>query len=171
MKRRLACPTHQRAASWWCAKCDSRLSWLRLGLLECKCGTPLLNPPRDTYSEPEYWLLDLIRQKALGDQIFHRRDLVMPVEQFERMSLQFLLSVVRILGERRIAASRSTKPPMGRHLLQAAAKVLIDWPTNFEILLKDIYHQGSEDGLTVLSGDFANIHEVVSERIALRFQH
>lgn len=166
----VACPVHAKAVIWFCGKCRSRLNWLRPGLLECKCGTPILNPPLDRYSAPELSLLDLIRQKALDDQIRYRHDLSMPVKQLEAMSLQSLLSLVRFLGKKRLIASRSSKPQLGITLLRKAASVLTNWPFNFEIFLNDICPQVADGGASALSKDFANIYEVVDRRMTARFQ-
>jgi TniQ len=166
----VACPTHRRAALWWCAKCHSRLSWLRPRLLECKCGTPLLNPPCDTYSEPELALLDLIRLKALGDQTRYCNDLTMPMKQLDAMSLQEFLAIVRFLGKSRLIASWSSKQQDGVHLLRAAARVLTNWPFNFEAFLKDICPYVSDGGAVSLAEDFANIYKIVHGRMTARFQ-
>ncbi len=166
----VACPVHERPAVWFCGKCRRRLSWVRSGLLTCKCGGSLLTSPRDSYSRQELWLLDLIRQKVLNDRTGPRNDSCMPCEQLAAMSLQSLLSLVRSLGWQRLTANRSSKLQMGRHLLQAAVSVLTDWPSNFEKLLRDIGPRGSEDGLTAPAANFANIYELVSGRIASRLQ-
>jgi hypothetical protein len=166
----VACPIHETAAVWFCGQCRSRLHWLRPGLLECKCGTPLLNRPRDRYSDPELALLDLICQKALGEEICYRRDPSMPVRQLEAMNLQSLLSLVRFLGAKGLTASWSSKPQLGQHLLRKTANVLTNWPVNFETFLKGICPLASDEGASTLSEDFANIYEVVDGRMTARFQ-
>lgn len=170
----VACPIHGRTAIWFCGKCRGRLSWNRPGLLTCRCETPLLIPPRGEYSKGDLWLLDLIRRKAIGDPTDDRQgsDLGMPASQLASMNLHSLLSLIRFLGKYRLNARRSSKW-QSRHVLQAAAKVLADWPSNFEILLEGICPQKSfcvENGLIALAADLSNIYEMVSQRFELRSQ-
>jgi hypothetical protein len=162
----VACPVHERSAFWYCSECRSPLSWIRSGLLICKCGSSISSTPRDSYSESDLWLLDLIRRKAIGDRTNRRSSSGMPDSKLGAMNLHSLLSLVRFLGKRRMTANWSKKKQKGRHLLQAAATVLADWPHNFEILLQDICPRKSgsgEIGAIALAEDLSNIYEVVHE--------
>jgi hypothetical protein len=165
----VACPIHEQSAVWFCPKCKHRLSWMRPGLLTCRCGASLSVDMHITYSKPDLWLLDLIRQKALGDQTPPVRESIMPDEQLATTSLQSLLSLIRFLGKYRMIASWSKRPQMGKNILQAAAVVLTDWPDNFLKLLRDLSPQATEDIELVLAGDFADVYEAVHKRATARF--
>jgi hypothetical protein len=165
----VACPIHERAAVGYCPKCKDRLSWMRSGLLTCRCGAPFQPPSDSVFSKPELRLLDIIRRKALGDRTLHK-DACMPERQFATMSLQLTLSLVRFLGNHRLIASWSKKPRTARLILQAAAKVLTEWPSNFHRLLHDLCPTGSTNIEAPSSEDFADIYQVISKRTADRFQ-
>lgn len=164
----VACPVHERSAVWFCGKCQSQLSWLRSGLLRCKCGDSLAHSSRASYSEEELCLLDLIRQKALNEPLPSRRDPRMPVNQLETLNLQELLSIVRFLGNQRIRASGINKPQFSAQILRAATKVLLDWPANFGTLLRDIYPHAPARQPTAHMQDLANVYQVISERYGSR---
>jgi hypothetical protein len=157
----VACPVHERAPVWYCPKCKKRLNWMRPGLLTCKCGAPFQLPSNSVFSPAELKLLDVIRRNALGDQILDG-DTCIPVRQFAELDLQSTLSVVRVLGKNRLFASHSKGEPRPRAILQAAAKVLTDWPCNLRTLLDDISPQPSSTDLPL--EDLANVYELVRER-------
>jgi hypothetical protein len=165
----VACPIHERAAVWYCPKCKNRLSWMRSGLLTCRCGAPFQPPSDSVFFQPELRLLEIIRRKALGDRTLHK-DACMPERQFATMSLQSGLSLIRFLGNQRLMASRSKGPKTARPILQAAAKVLTEWPTNFHKLLHDLCPIRSTNIETPPIENFADIYEVISKRTADRYQ-
>ena len=166
----VACPVHRQAAIYFCGRCRNRLAWIRSGLLKCKCGDPLLASPRDSYSKADYWLLDLIRQKALGDPTTYSTEPSMPAAQLAKTNLRSLLSLVRFVVKQRLTASRSRLPQFGRHILQAASSVLEDWPSNFRKLLRDISPQTLANGSLTDSLEFEDVQRAISERFASRLQ-
>jgi len=166
----VACPIHERTAVWFCGKCRSRLSWNRPGLLTCKCGAPLSIYLREKYSETELWLLDLIRQKALGAVPHRPVDASLPGAQLATTTLQSLLSLIRVLGEQRLKACRSSNRPLGRDLLRAAASLFEKWPLNLQRHLRNISPHPSDDQSFSLSLDALSIQQAISERFALRRQ-
>jgi hypothetical protein len=165
-----ACPIHERAAVWYCPKCKKPLSWMRSGLLTCRCGAPFQPPSNALIPKPELALLDVIRRKALGDHTLPPRDSLVPDEQLAAMSLHSLLSLIRLLGKSRILANLSKKPQKGKYILQAAAAVLTDWPVNFQKLLRDLSPQAAEDAELVSAGDFAAVYDAVGKRATARFE-
>jgi hypothetical protein len=166
----VACPVHRQAAIYFCGRCRSRLAWIRSGLLTCKCGAPLLTPPRDSFSDADFWLFDLIRQKALVSQTCHLTEQSMPGSQLAQMNLQSLLSLVRFLGKQRLTVSRSRLPKLGRHIVQAASGVLEDWPLNFHKLLKVISPNSLSGKHLTDSLEFEDVQRAISERWTSRLQ-
>ena len=163
----VACPVHGRAPVWYCPKCKKRLSWIRPGLLTCKCGAPFQLPSNSVFSPAELKLLDVIRRNALGDQTLDG-DSCIPVHYFAELDLQSTLSLVRFLGKNRLIASWGKGEPTPRAILQAAAKVLTDWPCNFRKLLDDISPQPSS--ICLPPEDLANVYKLVRERMDFRFK-
>lgn len=87
-----------------------------------------------------------------------------------KTNLQSLLSLVRFVGKQRLTASRSRLPLFGRHILQAASRVLEDWPSNFRKLLRDTSPHTSDDGSITDSLEFEDVQRAISERFASRMQ-
>lgn len=164
----VACPVHERAAVWFCGQCKRRVSWIRSGLLTCKCGASLSVPLGEKYSETELWLLDLIRYKALGAAPHRSAHASLPGAQLASTSLQSLLSLIRFLGEQRLRARRSSKRPSGRNLLKAAASLLEDWPSNIQRHLRNISSHPSDNEPFALSLDVDSLREAISQRFASR---
>jgi hypothetical protein len=91
----------------------------------------------------------------------------MPEGLLMELDLQSVLSLVQFLGNHRLSASWSKVPGMPRDVLQAAAKVLTEWPCNFRKLLDDLSPQSSNIGLAI--EDIANVYDLVGERMDFKF--
>ena len=117
---------------------QKKVTWNRPGLLECSCGNALGTLPRDTYTADDYWLLDLIRRKALGVPTSPYADLNLFERHVAEAPLHSLLSLVRFVGKNRILTKWSKKPTFARQILREAASALAEWPTNFESFLKTL---------------------------------
>jgi hypothetical protein len=132
------CPVHRRSLLCRCPGCMNPLRWFRPGLLECRCGTSLQNVCLPAISEAEADLLDIMRRKILG--LAAGRDYVsrLPSSHLEVMRLQPLLSMVAMLGRRRMMVDQDSDRRNPRRIVSAAASVLADWPNNFFRLLRGI---------------------------------
>jgi hypothetical protein len=111
--------------------------------MKCQCGAPLKETPKTSYSQAEFWLLDVVRRKVLGLNLANDGGSNMPRELITRMPLWELLSLVRLLGTQSLIAKKSAHRPIGRELLHAAANVVDEWPTNFNRLLRHINPYGT----------------------------
>ncbi len=140
----IACPIHVQSAVWYCPGCNSRIPWIRKGLLTCSCGRRLDNRDRSSFQAADVWLLDLMRCKAIGDRLSRLNEDCVPEALLTAMSLSELLSFVRFLGRMRREVSRSPKDHYAKDLLWAAARVLTEWPRNFQMLLGDICPAAAE---------------------------
>jgi hypothetical protein len=154
----VGCSVHKQAGVWFCGNCKNRVSWSRIGLLTCECGSSLSKPPQYLFQDEDWWLLDLIRRKALGDRTSLFSDPRMPENQLANISLHNLLSLVRILGQTRMSANKSPTAQLGKPVLKAAANVLRDLDPRFSEHL--------ESGLEI---DFASIETLVRSKAALRY--
>ena len=132
------CSVHRRSLLCRCPGCMNPLRWFRPGLLECRCGTSLRNASLPAISEAEADLLDIMRRKILG--LAAGRDYAsrLPSSYLEVMRLQPLLSVVAMLGRRRMVVDQDSDRRNPRRIVSAAASVLADWPNNFFRLLRGI---------------------------------
>lgn len=132
------CPVHRRSLLSRCPGCTNPLRWFRPGLLECHCGTSLRNDDLPAISIAESDLLDIIRRKILGLAAGRDYDSRLPSSHLEVMRLQPLLSVVAMLGRRRMIVDQDSDRRNPRRIVSAAASVLADWPNNFCRLLRGI---------------------------------
>ncbi len=132
------CPVHRRSLLSGCPGCMKPLRWLRPGLLECHCGASLRNADLPAISMAESDLLDIVRRKILG--LATGRDYAsrVPGPYLAVMSLQPLLSLVGMLGRRRMVVDNDSDRMNSRRIVFAAASVLSDWPNNFFRLLRGI---------------------------------
>ena len=142
------CPVHRRSLLSRCAGCMKALRWFRPGLLECHCGASLRNADLPAISSAESDLLDIIRRKTLG--LAAGRDYAsgLPGSYLEVMSLQPLLSLVGMLGRRRMVVDNDSDQRNSQRIVFAAASVLADWPTNFFRLLRRITEGRPTDSST-----------------------
>jgi hypothetical protein len=134
----VGCPVHECITALCCPKCGKRLRLFRRGLLECGCGGNLMECVLPPLPKAEAALLDIIRQKVLGLPANDENPLSLPRDQLIAMDLRSMLLVVRALGRHRLIADGSTSLEDERQLISAAARVLLDWPKNFIVLLLDI---------------------------------
>jgi TniQ len=139
----VACPIHRCLATSQCPKCGDRLHWFRPGLLEFDCGGNLRDSDMPEVSSSEAALLDVIRRKLLGYPSAEDNPLSLPQEQLMTMDLRSMLAVVRAIAKHRLVADRYTADPDSQQNILAASRVLMDWPKNFFVLLKDIGQEAS----------------------------
>jgi hypothetical protein len=134
----VGCPVHQCRPARLCPKCGKQLRLFRHGLLECACGGSLMESDLPSISNVEAALLDVIRCNALGVPADDENPLVLPREQLLAMNLRSMLMVIRTLGRHRLIADSDTGVKGEFQIISAAASVLLQWPTNFIALLKDL---------------------------------
>jgi hypothetical protein len=132
------CPLHRRSLLSSCPGCMKPLRWFRPALLECQCGTSLRNVSLPALSGAEAELLDIIRRKALGLAAATEYDSGLPSSHLQAMNLRALLSLITILGNRRLVAENYPDRTDRHRLVLAAAQVLAHWPNNFFCLLRAI---------------------------------
>jgi hypothetical protein len=146
----VACPIHRCLVTSKCPKCGQRLRWLRPGLLECNCGENLQDSDMPEASSSETALLDIIRRKLLGYPAAEDNPLSLPQEQLMTMDVRSMLAVVRAIAKFRRVADRYTADPDAQQIITSASRVLMDWPKNFFVLLKDI-------GQPASTGDYGGV--------------
>src|SRR5271169_644071 len=132
------CPVHRRSLLCRCPGCMKPLRWFRPGLLECRCGTSLRNISLPAISEAEADLLDIMRRKLLGLAAGRNYASGLPGSYLEAIDLQPLLTLVGMLGRRRMVVDNDSDRRNVQRIVFAAASVLADWPNNFFGLLRGI---------------------------------
>src|SRR5271157_2534900 len=120
------CPVHRRSLLSRCSECMEPLRWFRPGLLECHCGGSLRNADLPSISGAESDLLDIVRRKILGLAAWQDYASGLPDLCLEDMSLQPLLSLVGMLGRRRMVVDNDSDRRNAERIVFAAASVLAD---------------------------------------------
>src|SRR5271157_5268752 len=142
------CPVHRRSLLSRCPECLKPLRWFRPGLVECHCGASLRNADLPVISGAEADLLDIMRRKILG--LAAGRDYAsgLPGCYLEVMDVQPLLSLVGMLGRRRMVVENDSDRRNSQRIVFAAAGVLADWQITFFRLLRGITEGRPTDSST-----------------------
>src|SRR5208283_79876 len=153
------CPVHRKSLLCRCPGCMKPLRWFRPGLLECDCGTNLRNVSLPAISGAEADLLDIMRRKILDLAAGRNYASGLPGSYLEAIDLQPLLSLVGMLGRRRMVVDNDCDRRNAQPIVFAAASVLADWPSNFFGLLREITQEMSTDSSTgVARGRLSGIY-------------
>jgi hypothetical protein len=163
----VACPIHRCVAISECPKCRGSLHWLRPGLLECDCGENLQDSDMPETSSSETALLDIIRRKLLGYPAADDNPLSLPQEQLMAMDLRSMLTVLRTIAKHRFVADRYAADPDAQQIILAASRVLMDWPNNFFVLLKDIGQHASTSEYGRVGKQYVSIYRAVCRNRAI----
>ena len=159
------CPVHRRSLLCRCPGCMKPLRWFRPGLLECDCGASLRNVSLPAISGAEVDLLDIMRRKILGLAAGRNYASRLPGSYLGVMSLQSMLSLVGMLGRRRMVVDNDSDRRNAQRIVFAAASVLADWPNNFFRLLRGIKERTPTDSSTgVARGGFSGIYRSLFSR-------
>jgi TniQ len=137
----VACPVHQCSLAASCQQCGRHLRWFRHGLLECECGGDLSNCDLSSISGPEASLLNIIRRKALSGPPAESNPMGLPQDQLMAMGLRSMLLAIRTIAKHRILADGTGDWSNDNEIVSAAARVFVEWPENFIVLLEDIGRQ------------------------------
>lgn len=159
----VACPTHKRVQLRQCPTCSAPLSWLRPGLLTCRCGEPLLSPSLEPVDEAVAELMGLIRAKLMGQPLVSQANSSgFPVAQLETLSLLTLVQLVQTVGEHELA-NRAGPMSEGGEASAAAAEVLRDWPRGFHGFLTRTGERLLNEGVSAggLRGQFGRVYETL----------
>ena len=133
-----ACPIHLRVCASICPDCSQRLRWFRPGLLECGCGSSLLESLPAPISQVDASLFAVIGNKVLGCVAEEGNLAAMPLNELMAMNLRSMLSLVRALGKYRLIADGKPAKTDELQIVIAATEVLIEWPANFIKLMSDL---------------------------------
>jgi hypothetical protein len=146
----VACPIHGVVLVSECPK-RHPLTWLRPGLLECKCGAELTVFDRTPIDDALKDLLDIVRRKVLRLDVPEQHTSRIPAKHLSQLSLRSLLYVIETLGRRTPAGLISIRD--NREIVSRASKVLSDWPHNFHHQLEE-FQQGewSKSGALLTKG-------------------
>ena len=132
---------HRCALVTVCPECGRDLRWFRHGLLECECGGDLFSCELSSISPAEASLLDMIGRKALACPPDVNNPVGVPQDQLMAMGLRSMLLAIRTIARHRVLADGTGDWSNAKEIVSAAARVLVDWPTNFIALLEDIGRQ------------------------------
>jgi hypothetical protein len=118
-------------------------------------------------SSSEAALLDIIRRKLLGYPASDDNPLSLPQAQLMAMDLRSMLAVVRAIAKYRLVVDRYTADPDAQQIILAASRVLMDWPKNFSVLLKDIGQQASSGDYVGVGKQYGDIYRALFRNPAI----
>lgn len=157
----VACPRHRVRLLDHCSGCKRPLSWHRPELLKCACGQPLAELPTEGCSREELAL------SAIQYSLLHHVQLPEDGARFTGWSLQQFIGLIWFLGA--YAVNRHSVHPLkvdgisqlgiAMPLVQAAGRLLDDWPMNFHGLLHQL--KSSQDDAQSLKGVFGHFYHAL----------
>ena len=159
------CPKHGCRALRVCPSCKKDMSWLRAGLLECRCGAQLGDFSPERALTPEVGLLGLVQAKLKKRSLRNRRNPSrFPIAALDKMTFVQLASALFLLGQhlQRISHNKALERPDS--VLRAAAKALSDWPQGFRRCLRDLgkYEEGNECPLSRLRDQYGPLYRSIT---------
>lgn len=134
----VGCPVHKRACLWFCGKCKKKVAGDRESMLTCRCGALMKNAPKHELSSEAIALLDLIRFRLTGWRVSEKTGSSFIEKELLETPFEWMLSTIRSFGKYRLQADRVPEYRIrSRDILQAAAKVVADWPIGYQRLVRD----------------------------------
>lgn len=141
-----ACPRHTCKLLSICPVCNTRVAWHRQGLLKCVCGAEWADirpePADATTIELQAILIARVQNKPINSSL----SAGMPIDHLSSLPLHVLLSVIRIIGQSAVKATKLTSVD-SYEIVAHAAHVFSQWPVNYEHHLDGITAWGKEMGL------------------------
>lgn len=131
------CPIHGRKAIHVCPSCDKPISWLRPGLLKCRCGASLIKVVPQFAGRGEIELVRLLKAKYENHSLLSLQNREkFPVKFLARLSLDQFSTLVFVLGQnlQGLTGAEALKNPYA--VLGAATSALRQWPQGFHDTLE-----------------------------------
>ncbi|MBU3695428.1 TniQ family protein [Dechloromonas sp.] len=157
----VACPHHRCELLTHCPTCSDPLSWFRPGLLTCKCGASLAEAPTAKVSDELADLMAIVwatlhrRQEALLNMQTH-----WPTHDLLGTPLRALaLKLPDLGGFQRRSMGHAAEAASPTELLDAAAKVLSNWPEGFHEFLGRLSSIGDD-----IQHTFGKRHKLFNKR-------
>jgi hypothetical protein len=123
-----ACPKHGRRFLTHCTVCNHKLSWLRPGLLVCRCNSDLSRMRGTQITSVHCEFLRQLVARIVGSEAPNK--FAMPVDRFKAMTLSSVLGFSTAMSRiHRVSTNEELS------IAEGAARVLLDWPNNFYISL------------------------------------
>ena len=168
LKYALVCHKHQVETVSSCYACHKPLSWHRIGLTRCSCGTELVQTNSDKIHDPAVIaLLGVLYTKLMKQPLDQAQIQVcgFPVTAIEQLSIQTLLSIIYRFG------LFNTKQVDGEHdtdmaAVKTTAEVFSNWPHKFYDYLEEIHAPGANLKVSGLRAQFNSFYESFFKNIA-----
>ena len=129
----VACAHHGTRLLSLCPACGNSLSWLRPGLLTCRCGTDLRESPSEGATSATVTLMRIIEATVHGIAFAGPDAAGFPVPRLSAMPLRSLLGLIATLA---MLKARSSENVYDR--IAVAADAFADWPHGFFAYLQRI---------------------------------
>lgn len=172
----VACPDHRCALLTGCSVCGKALTWVRPGILTCKCGARLASCRAPRVDPAVLDLMHVLRNKL------HRRPLAesangsgFPIKEIEAISLWGLFWMLVRLAEKNQASRDLPRDATPMAVVKDAADVLKNWPRGFHALLRRVGDHTGKHRLSVVGinarfrGFYHSMFQVKPHRGELEF--
>ena len=125
-----ACPHHRRQLLTKCPSCRTTLTWLRPGVLKCRCGADLAGARGTRISDEHVAFLSGIHAKVTGGTM--PASCGRPTALFEAMSLHGLLSWAQNV----VRHERTAVEDASSSIAANAGRLFANWPEHLAALLR-----------------------------------
>ncbi len=158
------CPKHRCKSVRRCSTCKKTMSWLRPGLLKCRCGAEVEDFSVKKALVCEVELLGLAQSKLqneiASDPPNRSR---FPIADLRKMTFVQLMSVLFLLGQHLQRFSHTEALESPDSVLEVAARSLRNWPSDFHKSLRDLGEtNASGEQLSILRIQFGPLYRSLS---------
>lgn len=141
IKHVIACPKHKCKLSESCPSCCSPISWNRMGILTCACGSSLKSQIVEYLDQPTIDLMEVIKRKLHCCSLMSMRNLSkLPIEYLDGIPLHIFIKIL----DRLVDLDLATKSWSLNLRVEQSAKILADWPKGYHDFLNRIGTQNQE---------------------------
>ncbi len=140
------CPKHLKKLVLTCDLCGKHLSWMRPGLLQCKCNSThiITNMQNDVIHDEFLIFLQSVLQSKVHNKslvLLNNDDFKFPFDDLDNTPLNSLLGIIERIGRISVSLNKSGLNQDNKEItaLKAAAQFFANWPNGVYKILDDIY--------------------------------
>lgn len=161
LKYALVCPHHGMKMLHKCPSCKKPISWQRIGLLRCSCGSDLsINQATELENPPIILLMKILYAKLMKEPLDEAEMTLQgfPLEAIQVMSLETLLSLIYRFGA--FCRDKAESDEMQQFAaISTTSEILSDWPHRFHDYLAKVHAPNANLKVSGLRGQFNSFYE------------
>jgi hypothetical protein len=169
LKYALVCPHHGMKMLHQCPSCKKPISWQRIGLLRCSCGSDLSINQATVLENPTVILLMKILYAKLMNEPLDEAETTLqgfPLEAMQTISLQTLLSMIHRFGA--FQRDKATSDEMQQlAAIRTTSDILSNWPHRFYDYIETVHAPHADMTKSGLRGQFNLFCESLFKNMAL----